>query len=122
MSLYPSNEAFLAATGGSGSGSFAVEIFTGTAKNLVVADNLKFHVMDNAAAMTVTIPEDITEDFPIGAEMEFIREGIGTLTFVVAGAVALQSRDGLVTLNARYSAGTIKKIAINEWRLMGDLA
>lgn len=126
MSLYPSNEAFLAATGsgsgGGGSGSFPVEIFTGTAKNLVVADNLKFHVMNNTLSMTVTIPENASEAFPIGAEMEFLRENTGIVTFVVAGAAVLQSRDALVTLNAQYSAGSLKKIDTDEWRLIGDLA
>lgn len=107
---------------GSGSGSFPVEIFTGTAKNLVVADNLKFFVMDNALAITVTIPENASESFPIGAEMEFLREGTGVVIFAVSGAAVLQSRDALVTINARYSAAALKKIDIDEWRLIGDLA
>lgn len=122
MSLYPSNEAFLAATGGGGSGAFPVEVFTGTAKNLVVADNLKFFVMDNAAAQTITIPDNAAEPFPLGAEMEFLREGVGTVTFAVSGAAVLQARDALVTINAQYSAVTLKKIGTNEWRLVGDLA
>jgi len=108
--------------GGSGSGSFAVELFTGTDKTLVLADNLKFHVMDNVMPMTVTIPENASEPFPIGAEMEFLREGTGTLTFLTAGAVELDSRDALVTLNAHYSAGTLKKTGTDEWGLIGDLA
>jgi len=109
--------------GNGGTGSFPVEIFTGTAKNLVVADNEKFHVMDNTLPMTVTIPENASEPFPIGAEMEFLREGTGTLTFLTAsGAVELDSRDALVTLNAHYSAGTLKKTGTDEWGLLGDLA
>lgn len=102
---------------------FPVEIFTGTAKNLVVADNLKFFVMDNAAAQTVTIPGNAAEAFPIGAEMEFLRENAtGLVTFAVSGAAVLESRDGLVEINAQYSAATLKKIDTDEWRLIGDLA
>lgn len=108
--------------GGGGSGAFPVEIFTGTAKNLVVADNLKFHVMDNTLPMTVVIPENASEAFPIGAEMEFLREGTGTVTFLTAGAAILNSRDALVSLNAQYSAGTLKKTDTDEWSLIGDLA
>ena len=124
MSLYPSNEAFLAATGGSG--VFPVEVFTDTAKNLVLADNKKFFVMDNVAAQTVTIPENASQAFPVGAEMEFIREGLGTVTFVVSGAAVLQSSAGLVAINDQYSAVTLKKIntsvpSLDEWRLIGDL-
>jgi len=34
----------------------------------------------------------------------------------------IQSRAGLLTINAQYSAATLKKIDINdEWRLIGDL-
>jgi len=107
---------------GGGSGAFPVEVFTGTAKNLVIADNKKFFVMDNAAAQTITIPENSAEAFPIGAGMDFIREGVGSVTFVVSGAAVLQSRDGLVTINAQYSVVALKKIDTDEWRLTGDLA
>lgn len=107
---------------GSEHATFAVEFFTGTAKNLVVDDNLKFIVMDNAAAQTVTIPENASEPFPIGSEIEFLREGVGTVTFAVSGAAVLQSRSGLVMINARYSAVALKKIDTDEWRLFGDLA
>lgn len=104
-------------------GSFPVVNFTGTAKNLVVADNLIFFVMDNVAAQTVTIPENASEAFPIGAEMEFLRENAtGTVTFVVAGVAVLQSRDALVEINAQYSTVTLKKVGTDEWRLFGDLA
>jgi len=104
------------------SGSFPVVVFTGTNKNLVVADDLTFFVMGSVTAQTVTVPDNATEPFPIGAEMEFLREGVGNLTFVVSGAAIIQSRDGLVTVNARYSAVTLKKIDLVEWRLIGDLA
>jgi len=108
--------------GGGGSGSFPVEIFTGTAKNLVVADDLTFFVMDNVAAQTITIPGNAAEAFPVGAQMEFIREGVGTVTFAVSGAAVVQSRDSLLSINAQFSAATLKKIDTDEWRLFGDLA
>jgi len=107
---------------GGGQATFPVEIFTGTTKNLVVADNLKFIAMDNAGAQTVVIPENASEAFPVGAEMEFLREGVGTVTFAFSGAAVLQSRSGLVDINARYSAAALKKIDTDEWRLFGDLA
>jgi len=110
------------AGGGSGSGAFPVEIFTGTAKNLVVADDLTFFVMDNVAAQTITIPDNAAEGFPIGAEMEFVREDVGTVTFAVSGAAVVQSRDSLLSLRAQFSAATLKKIDTDEWRLIGDLA
>ena len=105
-----------------GSRSFPPEIFTGTDKTLALDDNEKFHVMDNTLPMTVTIPLDSTVLFPNGAEMEFLREGTGTLTFLVELGVELDSVNALRTLNAHYSAGTLKKTSPNEWGLIGDLA
>ena len=108
--------------GAGGTGAFPVETFTGTAKNLVVADNLKFFVMDNVGAITVTIPEDSAEAFPIGAEMEFLRKDVGTVIFGVSGGAVLVSRDSLFGINAQHSAATLKKIDTDEWVLIGDLA
>jgi len=102
--------------------TFAVEIFPGAVKNLVLAENLKFIVMDNAAGQLVVIPENSSVAFPIGAEIEFLREGVGTVTFAITGIVILHSRSDLVDINARYSAAALKKIDTDEWRLFGDLA
>lgn len=104
-------------------GSFSVVTITATSLNLVVSDNLKFFVMDNVAAQTIDIPDNSAEAFPIGAEMEFLRENAtGTVTFDAPGAATLQSRDGLLSVNAQYSAVTLKKVGIDDWRLIGDLA
>ncbi len=100
---------------------YPVEVFTGSIKVLLVADNMKFFVLDSAERIFVAILENATEAFPIGAEMGFVREGVGIVTFAVAGAVSLRSRAGLVRLNAQYSAATLKKIGLNDWRLIGDL-
>jgi len=108
--------------GAGGTRAFPVEIFTGTAKNLVVADNLKFFAMTNVATITVTIPENSSEPFPIGATMEFLRDDSGVVIFVAAGSVILDSRDDLVTINSEHSEVSLKKIAIDKWVLAGDLA
>lgn len=107
--------------GGSGSGSFPVVSITATNFNLVVTDNLTFFVMDSVPSQTITIPANAAEAFPIGAEMAFIREGIGIVAFIVSGAAVLHSRDGLNIINTRYSAVSLKKIDTDEWRLIGDL-
>jgi len=105
-----------------GSRAFPVDNFTGITKNLVVGDDLKFFVMNNAASQTVNIPDNAAEAFPIGAEMDFLREGVGTVTFFAPGAAVLQSRNGLDMINTQYSAATLKKIDTDEWRLFGEIA
>jgi len=121
MSLFASS-LFAGGSGGSGGiSTFPVVIETNSILNLVVDDNLKFFVMNSPAPQIIIIPENTVETFPVGAEIEFIREGQGTVTFTVFGAAVLQSRDSLLSINARYSAATLKKIDTDEWRLIGDL-
>lgn len=97
--------------------------FIGTSLDLVAADNLSFCLIANGVSpFTVNVPDDATELFPVGAEMDFIRDGAGSVTFNPTGGVTIESRDGLLSLNAQYSAATLKKIAPDEWRLIGDLA
>lgn len=107
--------------GGSGTGSFPVVTFTGTAKSLVVADDLTFFVMNNASPQTVTIPDEGAQNFLVGAEMDFLREGVGTVTFTISGSAVLHSRSGLMMINSQYGAATLKKIGPDEWRLIGEL-
>lgn len=110
------------AGGTGGTGAFPVEVFTGTAKNLVVSDNFKFFVLTNVSAITITIPLNATEAFSISAEMGFTRDDAGSVTFVASGGVLLDSRDALVTINAQHSTATLKKIDTDHWVLIGDLA
>lgn len=99
-----------------------VEIVTTTPKNLITTDGEKFLVMDVPAAASVVIPDNATQAFPVGSEIKFLREATGTVTFSITGAGILQSKDGLVTIAAQYSVAVLKKIALDEWRLIGDIA
>jgi len=115
-------ESETAGGGSGGSGAFPVELFTDTAKVLDLGSNKKFFVMDNAVTQTVLIPDNADEALPIGAEIDFIREGVGSVNFLASGAAVVQSRDNLFSINAQYSAVSLKKIGIDEWELVGDLA
>lgn len=105
----------------SGTGAFPVDVFTGTFKLLVVADNERFFVMENAGNQDIFVPTNATEPFPISAEMKFLREDSGTISFISAGGVFIRSKNGLLMVNAQYSAATLKKIGTDEWLLFGDL-
>jgi hypothetical protein len=99
-----------------------VEEITVSPKNLVVDDNEKFFVMNVAGPASVVIPENAAEEFTIGSEIKFLREATGTVTFSTMGAATLQSKSGFVTIAAQYSVAVLKKIAIDDWRLIGDIA
>jgi len=107
--------------GSGGSGAFPIELFTGVVKVLDLGSNKKFIVMDNASNQIVVIPENAVESFAVGAEIDFIRDGVGTVSLAGFGSVVLNSRDGLFGINAQYSAATLKKAGIDEWDLVGDL-
>lgn len=93
---------------------------TTTAYAPVLTDENQMVTLSNAASITVTVPSDSVA-FPIGAEVDFLWLGAGQPTFVAGGGATLNGTPGL-KLRARYSAGTIKKIAANTWVLLGDLA
>lgn len=101
--------------------TFLVEEFTGATKNLVVGDNKKFIVMNSASPQVVNIPDNSAEPFAIGAEIEFLRKGVGSVTFDAPGTATLDSKLSLVAIGAQFSAAALKKIAIDEWVLFGDL-
>jgi len=106
--------------GGGGTGAFTVEVFLGITLGLKGDDNLKFFVMDNASEQNPIVSSITT--LPIGAEIEFIKQGTGpTIRFTATPPMVIRSRGGLIKIDARYSTATLKKVAVDEWRLIGDL-
>jgi hypothetical protein len=77
--------------------------------------------LSNAAAITVTLPSNATAVIPIGAEIDFLWLGVGQPTFVAGSGATVNGTPGL-KLRARYSAATAKKIATNDWVVIGDLS
>jgi len=102
--------------------SFPKREFTGGTKNLVVSDNEKFWVMDNGLPQTINIPSNASQPFPIGAEIDFLRKGRGTVTFSSSSTVKIISREDFKKISAKNSGATLKKIDTNEWSLLGALA
>ncbi len=98
---------------------------TGTAHTVTAADNGKIIYLNNAAAITVTIPQTSTESIPAGFWCTFAQEGAGQVTIAPEGSDAINSKDGLLSLTGQYSGATIHKRTAgspNTWFLIGDLA
>jgi hypothetical protein len=94
---------------------------TGTTYTPVVADENTMVTLSNAAAITVTLPQNSTAAFPVGAEVDFLWLGVGQPTFAAGSGATVNGTPGL-KLRARYSAATLKKVATNDWLALGDLA
>lgn len=94
---------------------------TGTAYTPVPSDAGKIVTLTNASAITVTLDKDADEGVPIGAEIVFIQNGAGLVTFAAeSGATVNKVLTSLATLGI-HSKVVALKIAANTWQLNGDL-
>ena len=97
---------------------------TGTTYTVTGTDNGKIIYLNNAAAITVTIPETSTETIAAGFWCTFVQEGAGQVSFAAEGSDTINSKDSLLSLTGQYAGATIHKRAAgspNTWFLIGGL-
>ena len=87
----------------------------------LLTDENMMTTLSNASAITVTLPSNATSAVPIGAEFDFLWLGVGQPTFAAGSGATVNGTPGL-KLRAQYSACTAKKIATNDWVVIGDLS
>src|SRR5688572_5148675 len=92
---------------------------TGTAYTLDTTDAGKVVELNNAAAITLTVPLDATEAFPIGSVVELWAQGAGQVTVTPEVGVTIRSNGNKYKLSGQYSGATLRKRAANEWALQG---
>lgn len=95
---------------------------TGTSYTLVLADRGKLITCSNAAANTVTFPQNSSVAIPVGATGTIMQAGAGTTTLVAGTGATLNSRGSLLALAGQYAAATWVKTATNTFWVTGDLA
>ena len=90
---------------------------TGTTYTLVAGDVNKLVTLNNASAVTVTIPNGV---FTTGQQINFQQLGAGIVTFASDGTTTFT---GVGTkLRAQYSASTLICTGTNTFTLIGDIA
>ena len=96
---------------------------TGTAYQIVLADENTYIRFTNAAAIGVTIPNEATLTFPTGAMVHLVQAGTGQITVVPGSGVTLNHAGlaGNPKTRARYSTLSVKKLTGNNWDVFGDL-
>lgn len=95
---------------------------TGTTYTLVAGDVGKIVTLSNAAAITLTLPQDSDATIAIGSSGNLYALGAGQFT-VVAGTGATLRLSGLTAKSrAQYAMIGWLKIAANTFALFGDLA
>ena len=74
----------------------------------------------SSSATTVTVPANSSVAFPVGTQIDCIRQGSGSVTFSAAGGVTLNSNGGLI-IGAQYVGVTLIQTATNVWTIVGYL-
>jgi hypothetical protein len=97
--------------------SLVINAQTGTTYTAVSADANKLVTLNNASAITVTIPNGV---FTVGQQINFLQLGAGQVTFQGDGTSTIVSNPGVKT-RAQYSIATIVCIATNTFLLTGDI-
>lgn len=92
---------------------------TGTTYTLALTDNGRLVTLNNAAAITVTVPLNATVAFPTGAIVNLQQIGAGQVT--VAGAAGVTLNGTGTKTRAQWSAASLVKTATDTWTLIGDI-
>lgn len=109
--------------GGGASATLTENAQTGTTYTLVLADAPDVVVsLSNAAAITLTVPENATVAIPVGSYITIWQKGAGQVEVVGAGAATIELPAGASAfLRAENSFATLYKSATDTWQLFGDL-
>lgn len=97
-------------------------ILQSSSYTLGLADRGTLQKCLSASAIVVTIPLNTTTAFPINTEIIIARYGAGAVSIAPISGVTLYSSDSKKSVNKQYEAVTLKKIATNEWLLIGSLS
>jgi len=95
---------------------------TTTAYTPDVDDVGQIITLSNAAATTLTLPQDSASDIPVGSSITFIQIGAGQVTVQAGAGATLNSPGPTNKFRAQYSTVTAIKRAANTWVIAGDLA
>jgi len=90
---------------------------TGTAYTLLASDNGKVVVLDNASAVTVTVPSGLGAGF----NCSFVQKGAGQVSFT-ASSTTINNRQSHTKINAQYGVASLLAYATDTFVLAGDTA
>ena len=77
----------------------------------------------NPSSVGITIPTNDTTSIPIGSEYMFIRIGSNSaVIFANSAGVSINSDGGKRRLLYQWRSALLKKVATNEWDLIGNIS
>lgn len=95
---------------------------TGTTYTIQLSDAGKLLMMDNAGAITLTIPTNATAAIALDTRIDLVQWGVGQVTVAAAVGVTLVSAGSRVKTGERYAGATLVKVNTDSWLLMGNIA
>ncbi len=90
---------------------------TGTAYTLLASDNGKVVVLNNASAVTVTVPSGLGAGF----NCSFVQKGAGQVSFS-ASSTTINNRQSHTKITAQYGVASLLAYADDVFVLAGDTA
>ena len=107
--------------------TMSVNTQTGTSYTPVLTDAAAIVTLNNASAISLTIPTNASVAYAIGTQLNFIQIGAGQVTITAAtpATTTIASTGATATgpkLRVQYSSATAIKVATDTWYVVGDIA
>jgi len=102
----------------------SVNAQTGTTYTPVLGDAKQMVTLNNAAAITVTIPPNSSVAYTAGSKIDFIAKGAGQVSFAQGSGVTIRSVGVTATapkLRVQYSGCTAWYEGSDIWYIVGDI-
>jgi len=94
---------------------------TGTSYTAVLDDAEKMITLNNAAAITVTIPANASVAYPVGTKLNFMQLGAGQVTVAITSDTLNVESTLTLLLVGQYAVATAFKVTATTWVLFGNL-
>jgi hypothetical protein len=99
----------------------ALNAITATSYTAALGDDGDLVTLDNAAAITFTIPPNSSVAFGIGTQINIMQLGAGQVTVSPGAGVTLRSAGSKLKTNGQYAVATCCKIGTDTWVIIGNL-
>lgn len=91
-------------------------------RDLALSDANNYLRVTTGGTINITVPLNSSVAFDIGTEIAIIQATSGTASLLATGGVTINSLDSALSIDGQYAAVALKKVATDEWDLVGALA
>jgi len=91
---------------------------TGTTYTLVAGDVGEYVTLNNASAITLTVPDAV---FSAGDQVNLVQLGAGQVTIAAGSGVTLRSEGSKLKMKGQYAVATLLFLSASEAVVLGNL-